>query len=50
MMRKMKIKPDLPLYNLLLRVIRDSGFGINEDIKKFPQSINLHSKETTKGI
>lgn len=49
LMRKMNIKPDLPLYNLLLRVIRDSGFGISEDVKKFPQSRNLQCKETTNG-
>lgn len=49
LMHKMRIKPDLPVYNLFLRVVRDTGFGTDEDIKKFPKSRNLSSEEIAKG-
>ncbi|CAI9717053.1 Hypothetical predicted protein [Octopus vulgaris] len=45
----LKIKPDLPLYNLLIRTIRDSGFGTTSNVVNFPDytAPPIHNKSTS---
>ncbi|XP_014791127.1 pentatricopeptide repeat-containing protein 1, mitochondrial isoform X2 [Octopus bimaculoides] len=45
----LKIKPDLPLYNLLIRTVRDSGFGTTSNVMNFPERTapSNHNKSTS---